>query len=232
MTLENLSDKKSIRSFVLRNHKLSDNKKNLFNKLMPVWGIPYNNQRIDLCKVFSNNAPKILDIGFGVGNSTLEIAKTFPNYDFIAVDVYMLGVINLLKLINSNNIQNIKIIHHDVVDVVNNMLANNSLYGIHIFFPDPWPKKKHHKRRLIQEDFIKKLSNLLIVDGYIHIATDYEKYAVDILEILTNNKNLINSFVKFAFKPYYRNNTKFELKAKEKGHKIFDLIFRKINNDL
>ncbi|WP_239352048.1 tRNA (guanosine(46)-N7)-methyltransferase TrmB [Snodgrassella communis] len=218
---------RSIRSFVLRQGHMTAAQQRAIDTQWAQYGIDYHKNIVDLNTIFNRNAPIILEIGFGMGVASAAIAQNLPAYDFLAIDVHGPGVGNLLKLIQEQNIQNIKVMRHDAVEVVNHMLSNNSLHGIHIFFPDPWHKKRHHKRRLIQIPFIKQLLPKLQKNGYIHLATDWQEYAEQMLEVLTSFSELQNTATDFAPTPAYRPETKFEARGKRLGHNVWDLVFVK-----
>lgn len=218
---------RSIRSFVLRQGHMTAAQQRAIVTQWAQYGIDYHKNRVDLNTIFNRNAPKILEIGFGMGVASAAIALNLPAYDFLAIDVHGPGVGNLLKLIQEQNIQNMKVMRHDAVEVVNHMLCNNSLHGIHIFFPDPWHKKRHHKRRLIQIPFIEQLLPKLQKNGYIHLATDWQEYAEQMLEVLTSFSELQNTATDFAPTPAYRPETKFEARGKRLGHNVWDLVFVK-----
>ena len=183
---------------------------------------------IDLNEKFNRtSSKKILEIGFGMGETTAKIAQTLPDSDFLAVEVHTPGVGALLKLIEEQALTNIRIIQYDVVEVLQNMLGNASLDGIHIFFPDPWHKKRHHKRRLIQAEFVKLLCTKLKVGAYLHVATDWEEYAQWVLEVLSAESQLQNTAESYADKPSYRPLTKFENRGIKLGHGVWDMVFTK-----
>lgn len=219
---------RAIKSFVLRQGHLSAAQERAITTLMPKWGVSYQDSNIDLNQVFKREAPKILEIGFGMGVATAKIAKNLPAADFLGVEVHGPGVGNLLKLIEEAEISNLRIIRHDAVAVVEWMLPEASLEGIHIFFPDPWHKKRHNKRRLIQPHFVDKLLPRLKVGGYIHLATDWEEYAQQMLEVFNAYSQLENTAADFAPKPDYRPLTKFEARGIKLGHGVWDLVFKRI----
>ena len=218
-----------IRSFVLRQGRLTKGQAHALETGWPNYGVEYGLQRLDLKKLFSRaDSKKILEIGFGMGDATAKIAQTLPDCDFVAVEVHTPGVGSLLKLIHEADITNIRIVQHDVVEVLQNMLADDSLDGVHIFFPDPWHKKRHHKRRLIQAEFVKLLCAKLKVGAYIHVATDWQEYAQWVLEVLNAESQLQNSAKDYAEKPAYRPLTKFENRGIQLGHGVWDLVFTRI----
>jgi tRNA (guanine-N7-)-methyltransferase len=228
LTTEDLKSRR-IRSFVLRQGRLTKGQAYALETGWPNYGVEYGLQQLDLKQLFGRqDSKKILEIGFGMGDATAKIAQTLPDYDFVAVEVHTPGVGSLLKLIQEGDITNIRIIQHDVVEVLQNMLADNSLDGVHIFFPDPWHKKRHHKRRLIQAEFVKLLCTKLKVGAYIHVATDWQEYAEWVLNVLNTEPQLQNSAEDYAEKPAYRPLTKFENRGLQLGHGVWDLVFTRI----
>lgn len=224
---ENLQNRRNIKSFVLRQGHMTAAQQRAIDTQWSKFGVDYRPHKIDLNSTFQRTAPKILEIGFGMGTATATIAQRLPELDFLAIDVHGPGVGNLLKLIQEENISNIRVMRHDAVEVVNTMLDSDSVHGIHIFFPDPWQKKRHHKRRLIQRPFIEQLLPKLESNGYIHLATDWEEYAEQMLEVLSSFDELNNTADDFAPKPTYRPETKFESRGKRLGHGVWDLVFVK-----
>lgn len=220
--------KRSIRSFVLRQGHMTAAQQRAIDTLWPQFGMDYCRQTVDLNACFGRSNPKVLEIGFGMGTATAEIAKRLPDTDFLAVDVHGPGVGNLLKLIEEGQLGNIRVMRHDAVEVVEDMLADASLDGIHIFFPDPWHKKRHNKRRLVQAPFVAKLLPKLKSGGYIHMATDWEEYAAQMLEVLGGFAELQNTADGYSPMPDYRPETKFEARGKRLGHGVWDLVFKKI----
>ena len=215
-----------IRSYVLRQGRLTKGQEKALVELWPAFGIEYSPQALELPKTFGRqDSLKILEIGFGMGETTATIAQTMPERDFLGVEVHTPGVGGLLKLIGEKSLSNVRIIQHDVVDVLSHMIADASLDGVHIFFPDPWHKKRHHKRRLIQAEFVKLLCSKLKLGAYLHVATDWQEYAEWVLEILKIEPLLANSANDYAPKPAYRPLTKFENRGIKLGHGVWDLIF-------
>lgn len=185
---------------------------------------------LDTVAIFGRAAPTIAEIGFGMGEATAAIAHALSDKNFIGIEVHTPGVGALLKLIGEHHLQNLRIIQHDAVEVLRSMIADESLAGVHIFFPDPWPKKRHHKRRLIQPEFVKLLVQKLAPGGYLHLATDWEDYAHHMLEVLraeTALRNSANAPDGFAPRPHYRGSSSFERKGLAKGHGVWDLVFTK-----
>jgi tRNA (guanine-N7-)-methyltransferase len=216
-----------IRSFVLRQGRVSPAQQRACETLLPRYGIPYIAQPLDFDEAFGRSAPRILEIGFGMGDSTAAIALAHPENDYLALEVHTPGVGNLLKLIDSQQIANIRIIQHDAVEVVHDMLCDGTLKGVHIFFPDPWHKARHNKRRLIQGPFIAALVQKLKPGGYIHVATDWQDYAQQVLSVLSVEPLLENTAEDYAPRPAYRPLTKFEQRGLRLGHGVWDLLFRR-----
>jgi len=223
------ANQRRIRSFVLRQGRLTKGQARALETVFPKFGICYKPELLDLSAQFNRaDSKKILEIGFGMGETTAKIAQTLPECDFLAAEVHTPGVGALLKLIDELALTNIRIIQHDVVEVLQNMVADASLDGIHIFFPDPWHKKRHHKRRLIQAEFVKLLCSKLKVGGYIHVATDWQEYAEWVLEVLNAERQLKNTAKDYAEKPAYRPLTKFENRGIKLGHGVWDMVFKRV----
>ena len=215
-----------IRSFVLRQGRLTKGQEKALTESWPKFGIDYVPVQIDLSQVFGRkNSPKILEIGFGMGETTAKIAQSMTHSDFLGVEVHTPGVGGLLRLVEEMSLSNVRIIQHDVVDVLNHMIPDCALDGIHIFFPDPWHKKRHHKRRLIQAEFVKLLCTKLKSGGYLHVATDWQDYAEWVFDILKVEPQLQNTALDYAPKPDYRPLTKFENRGIKLGHGVWDLLF-------
>jgi tRNA (guanine-N7-)-methyltransferase len=190
--------------------------------------LPFRNALLDFDTVFGRHAPTVLEIGFGMGETTAHIAAEHPESNFIALEVHSPGVGSLLQKMEKAQLTNVRIIQHDAVEVVKHMIAPQSLSGIHVFFPDPWPKKRHHKRRLLQAPFIHELALRLSDGGYLHIATDWAEYAEEVLTALSSEALLKNSVARFAARPETRPQTKFEARGLRLGHEVFDLIFVRV----
>ena len=217
-----------IRSYVLRQGRVSNAQQRAHATLLPRYGIAFAESPINLETVFGRSAPKILEIGFGMGETTVEIAAAQPENDYLGVEVHTPGVGSLLKQIEARALTNVRIIQHDVVEVLQHMIAPDSLDGIHIFFPDPWPKKRHHKRRLIQAPLIGLLTEKLKAGGYLHAATDWHEYAGQILAVLSATPALLNTATDYAPRPAYRPRTKFEARGLKLGHGVWDIVFKRL----
>lgn len=217
-----------IRSFVSGRGRMTRGQRRAYHMLLPQFGIPFSDHPLDFESVFGRRAPVILEIGFGMGEATAEIAEHHPEIDYLGVEVYAPGVGHLLRLIREKNLTNIRVIHHDAVEVLERMIPEQSLAGIHIFFPDPWPKRRHHKRRLIQPPFVRLATGKLQIGGYIHVATDWPDYAEQILNVLTEEPRLENVANGFAPRPPWRPLTKFEQRGLAEAHRVWDVIFKRI----
>ena len=216
-----------IRSFVRREGRLTEGQSSAIANGWPQWGVDYAPGVMDWDRVFGRIAPRFLEIGFGMGGATAEIARNHPDNDYLGIEVHRPGVGNLLKLIAQDSLTNLRLMSHDAVDVINEMIAPDTLDGVLIFFPDPWHKKRHHKRRLIQPEFVHLLASRLKPGGTIHCATDWENYAVQMLEVLSADPALENTAMDYAPRPTYRPLTKFENRGLKLGHGVWDLVFRK-----
>ena len=217
--------KPRVRSFVLRAGRVGPGQARALAELGPQFLFPYQSQPIDLESHYGRTAPKILEIGFGMGEGMADIAEAHPENDYLGVEVHTPGVGALLKQLGERGLSNVRIIKHDAVDVLNNMLAHETLAGIHVFFPDPWHKTRHHKRRLIQPPLVQLLASRLKPGGCLHLATDWEDYAVQMLEVLRAEPSLINTATDYAPRPESRPLTKFEARGLRLGHGVWDLLF-------
>jgi len=220
---------RSIRSFVRRTGRTTVGQAKAFDDVGPAYLLPYATEPTDFTQVYGRTAPTILEIGFGMGEATAHIAALMPEKNFLCCEVHTPGVGALLKRISEQGLTNIRIVQHDAVEVLQHMLAPGSLDGVHIFFPDPWHKKKHNKRRLIQPPLIAQLVTRIKAGGYLHCATDWQPYAEQILEVLAAEPLLKNSADGgYAPKPHYRPLTKFENRGIKLGHGVWDLVFERV----
>jgi len=216
-----------IRSYVLRQGRMSPAQQRALVALLPRFGLPYAPTPLDLDRVFGRRAPRVLEIGCGMGETTAAIAAARPGEDFIGIEVHAPGVGSLLKRIADLGLGNVRVIQHDAVEVIATMIGPATLAGIHVFFPDPWPKKRHHKRRLLKPAFVHELARRLVPQGYLHVATDWEEYAQEILATLEAEPLLANTAAGFASRPAYRPLTKFEARGMKLGHGVWDVLFRR-----
>lgn len=219
--------RRPIRSFVLRQGRFSPAQQRAHECLLPRFGVPFQAALMDFDTVFRRHAPRVLEIGSGMGETTAAIARAMPDRDFLAVEVHAPGVASLLRLIDEGGLSNVRVIEHDAAEVVAQMIPDASLAGVHVFFPDPWPKKRHHKRRLLQAAFVHTLALRLEPGGYLHVATDWEQYAALILTACKAEPLLENSASGFALRPATRPLTKFERRGIGLGHGVWDVIFRR-----
>ena len=216
-----------IRSYVLRTGRMGSGQKRALVELAPRFVLPYEARPLDATALFGRAAPLVLEIGFGMGDATAQIAAALPGTDFIGVEVHEPGVGALLQRIDEAGLCNLRIVQFDAVLVLEHMIAPGALAGVHVFFPDPWHKKKHNKRRLIQPPLVQLLQSRLAPGGYLHCATDWQPYAEQMLEVLSAEPALRNSAAGFAEKPAYRPLTKFENRGLKLGHGVWDLVFVK-----
>ena len=227
-----VSHHRTIRSFVRRTGRTTLGQAKAFADVGPKFLLAYTGTPMDFTAVYERDVPTILEIGFGMGEATAHIAALMPEKNFLCCEVHTPGVGALLKRIDEQALGNIRILQHDAVEVIDHMLPLASLDGAHIFFPDPWHKTKHNKRRLIQAPLIAKLAARLKPGGYLHCATDWQPYAEQILEVLAAEPLLVNTADAagdgYAPKPAYRPLTKFENRGIKLGHGVWDLVFTRV----
>ena len=214
--------RRTVRSYVLRQGRVTAAQERALAQLMPVYGIEFREELLQPAAVFGRAAPLVLEIGSGMGETTAQIARERPDTDFIAVEVHSPGIGSLLKLIDRDQLKNVRVIRHDALEVLEKMIPDGLLAGIHLFFPDPWPKKRHHKRRLVQPAFAALAARKLAPGGYLHAATDWEDYAAQIGEVLSGAAGFERVAGGTA-----RPATKFELRGLKLGHKVHDFVFRR-----
>jgi tRNA (guanine-N7-)-methyltransferase len=214
-----------VRSFVLRQGRMSPAQQRALDELLPRFGIPFAPAPIDFDREFGRSAPRVLEIGFGMGETTAAIARARPGDDFLGIEVHSPGVGSLLKRVAELGLTNVRVVRHDAVEALATMIPPASLAGVHVFFPDPWPKKRHHKRRLLTPGFVRELALRLAPAGRLHVATDWEEYAQEILATLAQEPLLENTACGFAPRPEYRPLTKFEARGLKLGHGVRDLVF-------
>ena len=222
---EGVAHPQTIRSYVRRAGRTTAGQNKALEELGPRFVLPFAQRRLDAPQAFGRSAPLILEIGFGMGDATAHIAHVRPEEHFLCCEVHEPGVGALLKRIGELGLENIRIVAHDAVEVLEHMLAPASLDGIHIFFPDPWHKKKHNKRRLIQPPLVAELAARLKPGGYLHCATDWQPYAEQMLQVLSDEPLLQNTAPGYAPQPGYRPRTKFEHRGLRLGHGVWDLVF-------
>ncbi len=228
MAPDGIAHPRTIRSFVRRAGRTTTGQAKAFAELGPSFILPFVAAPLDATAAFGRDAPLILEIGFGMGEATAHIASVRPGDNFLCCEVHEPGVGALLKRIGEQQLTNIRIVAHDAVEVLEHRVPPASLDGIHIFFPDPWHKLRHHKRRLIQPPLVARLADRLKPGGYLHCATDWEPYAEQMLAVLSAEPRLANTAAGYAPKPDYRPLTKFENRGLKLGHGVWDLVFRKV----
>ncbi|MEE3002959.1 MAG: tRNA (guanosine(46)-N7)-methyltransferase TrmB [Pseudomonadota bacterium] len=229
-----MKHKRHIRSYVLRSTKLTKNKSDKLEDLKQYYCLEYKDNEIDLHTLFEVRQPVICDIGFGSGKSLLEQALRNPNFNFLGIEVYTPGILNVLSQVDQCGIKNIKIIQHDAVEVLANMIPASSLCKVQLLYPDPWPKKRHHKRRIISQNFLSCIGKTLGQEGILQVVTDWDNYAENIISDISSN----NAFKAIDINGSYQEKiswpdiftTSYALKAKEKGHNISNLVYQLSSN--
>ena len=214
-----------IRSFVIRQGRFSRGQQRAYEELLPRFGLPYRAAFLDWRESFGRTAPVVAEVGFGMGETTARIAAEHPERDYLAIEVHTPGVGSLLRQVAEGGLANIRVVQHDAVEVLRDMVAPGSLAAIHVFFPDPWPKKRHHKRRLLQPAFVALAASRLAPGGQLHVATDWQEYAEQALAVLSGEPLLANTAAAFAERPAWRPETKFERRGLSLGHAVWDLLF-------
>ena len=217
--------RRTIRSYVLRAGRMGSGQLRALAELGPRFILPFAAAPLDAVAVFGRAAPLVVEIGFGMGQATATIAAAQRGTDFIGIEVHAPGVGALLQCIDQAALTNLRLVQHDAVAVLEAMIAPAALAAVHVFFPDPWHKKKHHKRRLIQPDFVALLTSRLAPGGTLHCATDWQPYAAQMLAVLSAESGLVNTCNGFAPRPQYRPRTKFEQRGLDLGHGVWDLVF-------
>lgn len=231
MSEEQKLTSRSVRSFVVRGGRTTPGQSRAYDQCWPKFGIEYKESPIDWSSEFGREAPLWIEIGFGNGIQTAHMAELYPHINFVGIEVHMPGVGQLLSQIQERKLENLRIMRHDAVEVLQNCVLDGQAERFLLFFPDPWPKKKHHKRRIVQTDFTKLIIQKLKSDGYFHMATDWEEYALHMLETINIEKDLSNQSANNEYipPPEYRLTTKFENRGIKRGHGVWDLLFQKIN---
>ncbi len=223
---------RKIRSYVLREGRLTPGQERAFETLWPKFGIDFTpGQTLDLATIFGNNNPIILEIGFGNGSSLAEMASNNPEKNYLGIEVHSPGVGRLLLDVEERGLKNLRVMRHDAVEVLENGIAPGSLEGVYLFFPDPWHKKKHHKRRILKPSLVKLLAQSIKPGGVFHAATDWEHYAEQMMEVLSAAADLFTNTAGangFCPRPDYRPVTKFEQRGERLGHGVWDIIFRRM----
>ncbi len=221
---------RSIKTFVMRKGRMTEGQKKAYETFSAAWCVPYTGEPLDFPALFGNENPVIMEIGFGMGDATVEIAAQNPEVNYLGIEVYQAGVGKLLSEIERCGLKNIRIIEHDALEVLDTMIPAVSLAGFHVFFPDPWQKKKHHKRRLMHRPHTDLMASKLRKDGFIYMVTDWEAYADDAFAELSETPLLVSKYERFAPPQQWRPRTKFEQKGMRKSHVIRELLFVRKGN--
>jgi len=223
--------KKSIRSYVVRAGRMTDGQRNAFDTSWPTYGLKLEDGAIDTDAVFGRTGPKVLEIGFGMGDSLLQMAAAEPETDFIGIEVHPPGVGTLMNTAKAEGISNLRVYLADANDVLEECFASQSIDRLQLYFPDPWHKKKHNKRRIVQPQFVQLVREKLRPDGVLHMATDWEHYAEQMLETLDAAEGFENiaGIGQYSSRPDYRPMTKFEKRGERLGHGVWDLIYKKLD---
>lgn len=225
---DNTIHHRPIRSFVKREGRMTKAQQHALEVLLPEYGIDSSLQRIDLKQIFPRQAPCYLEIGFGMGTSLLQMAMNHPDRDFIGIEVHRPGVGSTLTRLHEEQLTNLRVINHDAVEVLKHLFADNSLDGVYLFFPDPWHKKKHQKRRIVQTPFVQLIHRCIKPGGHFHIATDWQHYAKHIMGVVSRFDGFINEAGDNQYSPRSgRPETKYERRGQRLGHDVWDMIFRK-----
>ena len=229
MTIPHKIDPSRIRSFIRRQGRATTGQKLALESYWDKYCLS-SQLELNLAEAFGRSAPLIVEIGFGNGGSLAEMAAANPELNYLGIEVHRPGVGHLLLLLEERGINNVRVYHHDAIEILEQKLPDHSISGVHLFFPDPWQKRRHHKRRIVRPLFVELLHKKLAHGGYFHAATDWEHYAKDMLKILSAGQHLQNTSPTLSFcpRPDYRPLTKFENRGLGLGHGVWDLIFRKL----
>lgn len=224
--------KRKIRSFVLRTGRLSEFQRNMMNENWADYGLDHQTEPFDFAKIYGNDHPVVLEIGFGMGKSLVEMAEQNPDKNYLGIEVHTPGVGACLAYALEKGVKNLRVICHDATEILRDSIADGSLGGLQLFFPDPWHKAKHHKRRIVQPHFVETVAKKLTQGGFIHFATDWENYAEHMLEVLQSVQSAvgirnISETDDYIPRPDFRPLTKFEARGHRLGHGVWDLYFIK-----
>lgn len=221
---------RKIKSFVLRKGRMTASQQRGWDESWDRWGLELQHGELDLKATFDSSRPVVLEIGYGMGLSLIEMAKNSEDTNFVGIEVHRPGVGSLLSEVSNAGLNNVRTYCDDAVEVIRSCIVDNCLSRVQIYFPDPWHKKRHNKRRLIQSDFVELLKPKLVAGGVIHLATDWEQYAEQMMEVMTLDQNFKNQAGEYAFseRPAFRPLTKFEQRGQRLGHGVWDLLFEKI----
>lgn len=219
-----------VKSYVKREGRLTKGQAKALEKCWPTMGLSVDGGLLDLAVVFGNDNPVVLEIGFGMGGSLVEMAKAAPEFNFIGIEVHRPGVGACLSSADEAGVDNLRVFEHDAIEILDKCIADQALQRVQLYFPDPWHKKRHHKRRIVQPEFVQKLRKKLAIGGVFHMATDWEPYAEHMLEVMTHAEGYRNTATTddYVPRPDYRPITKFETRGQRLGHGVWDLIFERV----
>ena len=225
--MDNIEHRRTVKTYVMRSGRMTAAQERSYKELAPVWCIPFENKKLNFIDVFGNTNPIIVEIGFGMGDATVKIAEQNPDINYLGIEVHKPGVGKVLSEIKKRELKNLFVIEYDALDVLDVMIGDNSVNGFHIFFPDPWHKKRYHKRRLVQRPKTDLFAQKLTPGGYIYFVTDIIDYAEFALEQLEQTPHLKNKYDGFAEPQTWRASTKFERKGIAADRKITEILFEK-----
>lgn len=220
---------RTIRSFMKRDPGLSEKQRAALQEYWPIYGLARNTEPLNFKKIFNSDAPTILEIGFGMGKTFIETAEKNPDKNYIGIEVHRPGIANTLRDVHEKNLKNIRLFEGDALEILKQQIPNESLTAVYLFFPDPWPKRRHHKRRLVQADTMNLVQSKLKPGGIFHAATDWQHYAEHMMTVLSATPGFENTsgVEKFTPRPEHRPLTKFEKRGQDLGHGVWDLVFQK-----
>lgn len=223
--------KRTIRSFVMRTGRMTPSQEKALGEQWPIYGLNADGTLLDFTAIFGRQAPVVLEIGFGMGDSLLAMAQAAPEKDFIGIEVHLPGVGRLMNLAQQAGATNLRVMKDDAVEILKKQVPDGSLSGVQIFFPDPWHKKKHHKRRIVQPEFVALLAQKMVLGGILHLATDWAEYAEHMMEVMSAAPDFRNTQGDGQFtdgRPAFRPETKFERRGHRLGHGVWDLLFERV----
>lgn len=227
---QNVLNKRTVKTYVMRIGRMTAAQERSYKELSPSWCIPFENKKLNFMDVFGNTNPIVVEIGFGMGDATASLAQANPDINYLGIEVHRPGVGKLLSEIKKRELKNLYIIEYDALDVLEYMIGDNSINGLHIFFPDPWPKKRHHKRRLVQRPKTDLFAQKLTPGGYLYFVTDIIEYAEFALEQLNDTPHLKNKYDGYAPAQTWRAQTKFERKGMAADRQITEIFFEKCSD--
>lgn len=230
---DDASRRRPVRSYVLRAGRLTEGQKRALDELWPLFAVPAGRQMLQFGELFGNDQPVILEVGFGNGDATWQMAAARPDQNFLGVEVHKPGVGHLLLKLEEHRLGNVRIACEDAVELLEKRIPDRSLESIRIYFPDPWPKKRHHKRRIIQDSFVRLMATKMKQGGILHLATDWEPYAEYMLDVMQASQDFVNLSPTGGASPQpeWRPSTKYEKRGERLGHRVFDLVYERLAPD-